>query len=482
MTFVIENIKNNDLRYAFDVIVSGSYIVDKFDDAAKNIASSINLNGFRPGKVPLHIIKKKHFAKIKDDVLGLVCNQALHQFFKDNNLTKASSPLITVPEFDEKDGVKINVAIEVLPSYKLGDLSKLPFEFIEIDLIDEDKEDLINFFFEKYKVFEEKPKGAASEVGDKMEISLSMTCEGQDVAHYNDRYVFVIGQNDNDELSFLNPQKNLVELKINDTKEITITMPDNNYLSGKEAVCKVVINNLWQEAKKEKNDAFAQHIGYKTYEEMQNQIVEHSRKYFGEQVYTWNKRSLLDQLDKYFNFSLPITLVQKEFNYIWNLLGGNFDAGEKQKIVALYKNLSKRRVKLKIVLDDVVKTHNLSVSEGDLAQRIMWLCKGDIDLFKKVAKENRALVQREHDALLEDQMLFLLQKQVSNKVSKVNFRVAQEKADSLTLKEMEGLFDSSKGTDQEECQIREGCEPLSHLHKILTKESNSKNRKTIEVE
>src|ERR1035437_1663139 len=124
----ITQTKKEALKREFTVILSAAEIDQKINERLQEIGKTVNMPGFRPGKVPLTLLKSKYGKAVMGEVLESAVNDSTQKAINENELRPAMRPTIEVKTFDEKAGLEYTMAIELLPEIDLMDFSTLKLE------------------------------------------------------------------------------------------------------------------------------------------------------------------------------------------------------------------------------------------------------------------------------------------------------------------------------------------------------------------
>jgi len=135
--------KSEGLVREFTVTIPTATIEENVNAKLKEISGQVSIPGFRPGKVPQALLKKKYGANIMGEVLEQTVNDSVSKVIKDKELRPAVQPKIEVTSFDEGKDLEFTVGLEMLPKIKEFDFSKLKLERLVLNVPDEDIEKTI---------------------------------------------------------------------------------------------------------------------------------------------------------------------------------------------------------------------------------------------------------------------------------------------------------------------------------------------------
>ncbi|MCC7038534.1 MAG: trigger factor, partial [Alphaproteobacteria bacterium] len=128
MTMQITQTKNEDLTREFTVTMTADEIDQRVNERLTELGKTVKMPGFRPGKIPMNLLKSKSGKSVMGEVLEHAVNDSTMKAINENNLRPAMRPKIEVKTFDEAKGLEYTMAIEVLPEIKLADFTKIKLE------------------------------------------------------------------------------------------------------------------------------------------------------------------------------------------------------------------------------------------------------------------------------------------------------------------------------------------------------------------
>jgi len=375
MQVSVEN--KGDLARQINVTIPAEDVSKKLDEQFARLAKNIKIDGFRPGKVPVAEVKKRHGEQVRAELAQKLVEDSLPQAIMDNKLQVAGQPNIHAHDVKEGEDYAYHAHVEVYPEVKVkgADKLKLTREISEPsqELLDEAMQNLQK----QLATFEEK-KDAAAE-GDRVTINAVGKVDGKafDGGKLDD-FSVTIGSGQ------LIPgfEDGLKGLKAGDKKDLKVKFPAEYHakdLAGKPAVFETEVVKVEAQKIEELNDDSVKALGMDSLaklKEMMNEGAKNDLERASEQRL---KRELFDQLDKANKVTLPESLIQSEQNALfqaqvqeWQRMGVTPDMLGKgmDEIKVELKDLAERRVKLGLVLAEIAKSNNVKVEDADLEAAI----------------------------------------------------------------------------------------------------------------
>lgn len=361
-------------------------IENNLEKVAKQAAKTMNVQGFRKGKVPVAVVKQRYADKLREDAEADGIRKILADGLKlldIKNLDLIGEPSVT--KFDKKDNGDIEVELSVAckPNIDLGDYKSLvpAVKAIEIDIKKID--DRLTEIAQSSAPLEKIARKRAVKDGDFAVIDFEGFVDG--VAFDGgkaEKYPLQIGSG-----SFIPGfEEQVIGMKYEEQKDITVKFPESYQakdLAGKEAVFKVTLHEIQERAKPELNDEFAQKMlpGQKdvTIDTLRDRVkeqmlAEDKAKYYRDEL----KPVFLETLVEKINFALPTSVIEQEINYALN---NKIRAMTEEEINELKENANKvedirnelkedavNSVKATFIIDALAKAENVQVSDQEVTQ------------------------------------------------------------------------------------------------------------------
>jgi trigger factor len=375
---------SDGLRRAYAVVVPAAEIERKTGAKLQEIGKTIRLPGFRPGKVPVKLVRQRYGASVMAEVMQDSLNRAAEQLVEERNLRPAGQPRISLtgqPAIDkaEASDLAFNVELDLLPDITPPDLSTLELTRLRAEVQPEKLEESLATIAKNQRdvVPVEEDRPAAK--GDVLTVDFEGSVDGVpfEGGAAADAHVEIGGE------GFIPGFSEGMEgLKPGETREVTVTFPTpyhNEALAGKEAVFKVTAKALGTPAPAEVNDALAIKLGFESIDKLREVITQQMQRELDQMARLRLKRELLDKLAGLAAFPSPQNLVDIEFGAIWqrveaDLKSGNVDEEDRGKDEATlkseYRAIADRRVRLGLLLSEIGRAANIQVTQQELTQAL----------------------------------------------------------------------------------------------------------------
>jgi trigger factor len=432
----VNELKTEELEKEFEVIIPATEIDLAVQNKMKDLAMKISLPGFRPGKVPMNVLKNKYENSVFAEIAEERFKFTLGSIIKDRNFDLLNAP--EVINFDAKPGqdLKFSFKLELRPNFDLPNFSEITLEKVELSFSDNEIKEMQDVV--------RKWRAKEVEIEDKKHKSLEGEVVVIDFKGFKDGVAFEGGEAKEFKLELgakaMIPgfEEQILGKKVGDEFEIKLTFPEQYHsadLAGKEAKFEIKLHKILKKELPEWNEDYAKELNYESLAELNDFVKKLADSKHAESLNLIAKIRLFNKIDEAVNFSLPSKMVEKEFANLMAQLekeGESTAADSKED----YQKVAKRRVKIGLVLSEYAKAKNITVTENDLHSAIMMQSrqmgfdKAGMDHLIKFYRENQNAVLSLRDSLLESKAVdYILSEEV--KMSKVK----------VSVKELESLLD-----------------------------------------
>jgi trigger factor len=376
------------LKHEFQISVPASDLDAKADAKLVDLKDKVRLNGFRPGKVPVAHLKKIYGRSVMAETIDQTIRDTNTQIFTERGFRLAAEPKITMPtEKDEveelltgKSDLTYKVEIEVVPPIQLADFKSFAVEKLVADVTDADVDEAINRIAEQNRSYAAKGEGAKAESGDRVTVNFKGTIDGTPFdGGTGDGIQVVIGSN-----TFIPGfEDQLVGIAAGENRTVKATFPKNyasTTLAGKDAEFETTATAVEAPQPVEINEEFAKTLGMESLDKLKEALRGRLTAEFAVTTRQRVKRALLDRLDETHKFEAPQTLVDEEFNLMWNSIKAEMESGGKtfadentteDKAKEEYRGIADRRVRLGLVLSDIGEKNKITVTDDEVGRAVI---------------------------------------------------------------------------------------------------------------
>ncbi len=376
------------LKRQYKVVLSAKDLASRFETEVEQIRGRVQLNGFRPGKVPTVHIKKMYGRSIMAEVVQNSVNDAQKKITEEAGVKLAAEPKVVFPE-DEATITKVlageadldfSVDVEVLPTIDLRDHTGIIVTREIAEVTDAEVDEAIQRMANAVRTFTPRGEKEKAKDGDKVTIDFVGTMNGVAFDGGTAQGVdLVLGSG-----QFIPGfEEQLVGTKAGDQKTINVSFPENYQvvdLAGKPAEFAVTVKGIQAPGDIAIDDELAKKLGVESLEKMREVVKGGLGAELLQVTRQKMKRQLLDGLDAIYQFDLPPTMVEQEFATVWRQVladmqrdGKTFEGDEKGEAEtrAEYQKIAERRVRLGLVLAEIGEKALVKVEDEEVTKALI---------------------------------------------------------------------------------------------------------------
>lgn len=373
-------LKSESLKKEYSVVIPAADFEKEVDAKINQIAKTTKIPGFRPGKAPKEMLKQKYRASVLGEVLDETVRNATEEVIKSNKLNPVMMPNIKVTKFEDGKDIEFTLTVELMPEIKIGDLSAIKLEKLMAEVPAEEVEKALNYIAQSRRETVKVEEDRAAAKGDTVVIDFTGSIDGVEFqGGKGNNYPLELGSN-----SFIPGfEDQLIGKKAGDKVDVNVTFPENYHakdLAGKASVFAVEIKELRAAKEVEINDEFAKSLGEENLDKLKAAIAERIKGDYEAASKMKLKRQLLDNLDNEYKFDVPAGLVDAEYKSIvdqyeqakkYNQLDESEKNKSEEELLAEYKDIAVRRVKLGLLLSEIGKDAKVTITPDDINKAIM---------------------------------------------------------------------------------------------------------------
>jgi len=376
------------LKHEFQISVPASDLDAKADARLVDMKDKVRINGFRPGKVPVAHLKKIYGRSVMAETIDQTIRDANAQIFTERGFRLASEPKITMPTEEKeveqilsgKSDLTYTVAFEVVPPITLADFKSFTVEKPVADVSDSDVDDALKRIADQNRNYKDKGEGAKAETGDRVTINFKGSINGTPFdGGTGEGIQVVIGAG-----QFIPGfEDQLVGIAAGETRTLKVSFPKNyasETLAGQPAEFETTATLIEGSVDVEIDDEFAKTLGLESLDKLKQALRDRLAAEFGAATRQRVKRALLDRLDEAHKFEAPASLVDEEFNLMWNSIKAEMDSSGKtfadentteDEAKAEYRGIADRRVRLGLVLSEIGEKNKITVTDDEVGRAVI---------------------------------------------------------------------------------------------------------------
>jgi trigger factor len=375
------------LKREFRVVVPASDLSDRVTDRLTQMKDQVKINGFRPGKVPVAHLKRVYGRAVMAETIEQLVRETNAKIVSDRGLKLAMDPTITMTEdkdeiervIEGKTDLAYTVAVEVVPPITLADFKSIKLERVTAPVSDQEVDEALAKIAAQNRPYAPKAEGTA-ESGDRVTISFVGSIDGvpfeggagEDVPITIGSGTFIPGFEDQ-----------IIGIAPGESRTVNVTFPENyasEKLAGKAAAFAVTAKSIEAPGAVSVDEALATSLGLESLDKLREAIQARIAQEHGGLSRQKLKRALLDQLDTMHKFEAPPSLVEQEFNNVWNTVLSDLKSQNRtfedegtteEKAREEYRGIADRRVRLGLVLAEIGEKNNIKVTDEEMQRALV---------------------------------------------------------------------------------------------------------------
>ena len=363
MQATVETISKLERRMT--VVVPMKSIEEEVSQRITNLARTVKLAGFRPGKVPLKLVQQQYGAQVRDEVLSKTVERTFSDAVEENKLRVAGFPNIEHKPFgDVQDQFEYIATFEVFPEIQVDSLDKVKIEKPVLEVSDADVKKTIDVLVKQRATYE--PVKRAAKKGDKVNITLRASIDGEEVENTGEQGIdLVLGEGGR----YPEFDDNLAGGKTGSSKTFEIAYPADHkpeQLAGKTVSYEVNFLDVQQAKLPEVDADFARSLGVEDgdVEKMQAEIKESLKQEVDKRIRARLKEQVFQALVDHVEIEIPRALIEAEINRLMQITKNNLqqrgvDVSNITLEPALFEDQAKRGASLRLVLGEIISKNNL---------------------------------------------------------------------------------------------------------------------------
>ena len=405
MKVTIESIKglNKVVKVFIDKETMNSHMNEKYEE----IKGTINLKGFRPGKVPKEVLKRQFGKAIFGEVLDKVLKDTSNKALEENKIKPAGQPKLDLKTYGEDKELEYVMSITELPKVETKSLDSIKFDQYTVKIDDSETDKRIKDIAKNQPSFKEVSPETKAKEGDLVTLDYIATVDGKQ---------FKGGEGKNTQLTlgkdlFLKGfDKQLIGVKKNDKKTVIATLPENfpeKELVNKKAkfICKIINIKIPEDVKID--DEFAKNLGAKDLNDLKTLISKQINDEYKNSLDQLAKNQILKEIEKIKVDEIPENLVEEEIK----ILSQGMSDEEAKKNKAKFTETARTRIKTGLILNEFGEQNKIQVSEQEIqaeVQKQLRMMPGQEKMVMDFYQKNPSAVASLRGTVYEEKILNLI--------------------------------------------------------------------------
>jgi trigger factor len=463
MKVTIENIKglNKDVKVFIDKKTMDTHMDEKYEE----IKSTVNLKGFRPGKVPKEVLKRQFGKAVFGEVLDKVLKDTSAKALEENKIKPAGQPKLDLKTYGEDKELEYVMSITELPKVEIKDLENIKFDQYTVKIDDSETDKRIKEIAKNQPNFKDASSETKAKEGDLVTLDYKATVDGKE---------FKGGEGKNTQLTlgkdlFLKGfDKQLIGVKQNEEKSVEAILPENfpeKELINKKAnfICKIL--NIKNPEDTKIDDVFAKNLGAKDLNDLKTLISKQINDEYKNSLDQLSKNQILKEIEKIKVKEIPENLIEDEIK----ILSQGMSEDEAKKNKDKFTETAKIRIKTGLILNEFGEQNKINVSEQEIqaeVQKQLRMMPGQEKMVMDFYQKNPSAVASLRGNVYEEKILNL----IKEKAKPNKKEISKDEAEKI----LKNTYDQNNNNEDEKKETKKKVKAKSNEKKPSAKASKSK--------
>jgi trigger factor len=376
MAVTVETLEKLERRIT--LVIPANDLNSEIETRLKKLSRTVKADGFRPGKVPMSVVAQRYGFSVQNEVMNDKLGQAFSSAANEAQLRVAGIPRITQKDEAPEGQLAFDATFEIYPEVKIGDLAAVDVDRISSEVTEPAIDRTVDILRKQRRTFAQRPAVGGAEEGDRVTIDFEGKIDGEPFEGGKaDAFQFLIGEGQMLEQF----DKAVRGMKVGDNKTFPLQFPADYHgkdVAGKEADFLVTMKKIEAQHLPSLDEAFIKSLGIADGTEagLRADVKKNLEREVKFRVLARNKAAAMDALVKVAELDVPKALVDNELerlvaNAREDLKQRGIKDADKAPIPnELFQAQAERRVRLGLVVAELVRGHNLQAKPDQLQAHI----------------------------------------------------------------------------------------------------------------
>ena len=451
MKVTVENIKglNKDLKVLIDKETMNSYMDEKYEE----IKGTVNLKGFRPGKVPKEVLKRQFGKAVFGEVLDKVLKETSTKALEENKIKPAGQPKLDLKTYGEDKELEYVLSVTELPKVDVKSIESIKFDQYSVKIDNSETDKRIKEIAKNQPSFKEASPDTKAKDGDLVVLDYQATVDGKEFKGSEGKNTqLTLGK----DLFLKGFDKQLIGVKKDDEKIVDAVLPENfpeKELVNKAAKFNCKILNVKNPEEVKIDDNFAKNLGAKDLNDLKTLISKQINDEYKNSLDQLAKNQILKEIEKIKVDEVPENLIEEEVK----ILSQGMDEAEAKKNKAKFTETAKTRIKTGLILNEFGEQNKIQVTEQEIqaeVQKQLRMMPGQEKMVMDFYQKNPSAVASLRGTVYEEKILNL----IKEKAKPNKKEISKEEAEKILKEAHKHDHNHNHGTDKEKKEIKKKAE------------------------
>ena len=474
MKVTIENTKglNKDIKVFIDKKTMNAHMEDKYEEIKK----TVNLKGFRPGKVPKEILKRQFGQAIFGEVLDKVLKETSTKALEENKIKPAGQPKLDLKVYGEDKDLEYIISVTELPKVEVKSLENIKFNeyTVKIDAKETDKR--INEIAKSQNNFIDVNDDTKAADGNSVTFDYKATIDGKEFNGGEGKNTQLILGKD---LFIKGFDKQLVGVKKKEEKSVEVTLPENypqKEFANKKAnfICKVISVKKSEDVKID--DTFAKNLGAKDLADLKSLVSKQINEEYKNSLDKLAKKEILKQVENFKVDEIPDNLIDEEVK----ILAQGMSEEDTKKSRKNFEDIAKKRIKVGLILNEFGEQNKIKVTEQEVqaeVQKQLRMMPGQEKMVMEFYQKNPSALASLRGTVYEEKIIDL----IKTKAKTNKKEITKEEAEKILKEHQKQDHDLNHGHDHSKEKEVSAKKDTPDKDKVKPKTSKPKETKAKKV-
>jgi len=407
MKVTVENIKglNKDIKVFIDKKIMNAYMDEKYEEIKK----TVNLKGFRPGKVPKEILKRQFGQAIFSEVLDKVLKDTSVKALEDNKIKPAGQPKLDLKTYGEDKDLEYVMFVTELPKVELKSVENIKYDEYTVKIEANETDKRIKEIAKSQNNFIDVDDEGKAVDGNSVVFDYKATIDGKNFTGGEGKNIQLILGKD---LFIKGFDKQLVGVKKNDEKSVEAVLPDNypqKEFAKKKAIfaCKILAVKKSEDVKIDDN--FAKNLGAKNLTDLKFLVSKQINEEYKNSLDKLAKKQILKEIENFKVDEIPGNLIEEEIK----ILAQGMTEDDAKKSRKNFEDVAKKRIKVGLILNEFGEQNKIKVTVQEVqaeVQKQLRMMPGQEKMVMEFYQKNPSALASLRGTVYEEKIIDLIKK------------------------------------------------------------------------
>ena len=477
MKVTVENKKglNKDIKVFIDKKTMNAHMEEKYEEIKK----TVNLKGFRPGKVPKEILKRQFGRAIFGEVLDKVLKETSSKALEESKIKPAGQPKLDLKVYGEDKDLEYIISVTELPKVEIKLLENIKFDeyTVKIDAKETDKR--INEIAKSQNNFTDVNDNTKAVDGNSVTFDYKATIDGKKFTGGEGKNTQLILGKD---LFIKGFDNQLVGVKKNEEKSVEVTLPENypqKEFAKKKAkfICKIITVKKSEDVKID--DTFAKNLGAKDLIDLKHLVSKQINDEYKNSLDKLAKTQILKEVENFKIDEIPENLVEEEIK----ILAQGMSEEDTKKSRKNFESIAKKRIKVGLILNEFGEQNKIKVTEQEIqaeVQKQLRMMPGQEKMVMEFYQKNPSALASLRGTVYEEKIIDLIKtkaKPNKKEISKSEAEKILKNSQKVEHDHNHPVEKKAQGKDAAKLKSK----PKAKATPIITKKTNRSSAKAKKV-